>query len=95
MSVRSCLERSTYERFAPERSFPFRDTSDKSTPARLMFDKSFRSNKLEFFKSANANRAPSIFVFLKLVLLRSVLSKIAFCMEILSKDIPDKFEPTA
>ena len=83
--VRSCLERSTLERFALERSFPFRLVLERSMPAKLTLCKSVLSSRFELSKFAKANLAPSIFAFLKLVLLRSALSKTAFCRFKLSK----------
>ena len=68
---------------------------ERSVPAKLILDKSVRSSKFELLKSANTNLAPSIFAFLKLVLLRFALSKTAFCRFKLSKFLPDKFAPTA
>ena len=93
--VRSCSERSTKERFAPERSFPFRLVFERSMPVKLTLERSVLSSKFELSKFANTNLAPSIFVFLKLVLLRSALSKTAFCRFKLSKFLPDKSAPTA
>ena len=93
--VRSRSERSTQVRFAPERSFPFMLVFERSVPAKLMLERSILSSKFELFKFANTNLAPSIFAFLKLVLLRSALSKTAFCRFKLSKFLPDKSEPTA
>jgi len=49
----------------------------------------------DLLKFAKANLAPSIFAFLKLVLLRSALSKTASCRFKLSKFLPDKSAPTA
>ena len=68
---------------------------ERSVPAKLTLDRSILSSKFELFKFAKANLAPSIFVFLKLVLLRSALSKTAFCRFKLSKFLPDKSAPTA
>ena len=68
---------------------------ERSVPAKLMLERSIRSSKFELLKFANTNLAPSIFVFLKLVLLRSAVSKTAFCRFKLSKFLPDKSAPTA
>ena len=103
--VRSLLERSIPVSVAsvksapvsmvPERSFPLKLIFERSVPAKLMLDKSVRSSKFELFKFANTNLAPSISVFLKLVSIRSALSKTAFCRFKLSKFFPDKSAPTA
>ena len=79
----------------PERFFPVKSTFERSVPAKLTLDRSVLSSKFELSKFANTNLAPSIFVFLKLVLLRSALSKTAFCRFKLSKFLPDRLEPTA
>ena len=79
----------------PVRFFPFRFVFERSVPAKLILERSIRSTKFELFKFAKVNLAPSIFVFLKLVLLRSALSKTAFCRSKLSKFLPDKSALTA
>ena len=88
--VRLALVSIVFERF-----FPFRFTFERSVTAKLILERSVRSSKFELFKFANTNLAPSIFVFLKLVLLRSALSKTAFCRFKLSKFLFDKSAPTA
>ena len=83
--VRSLPERSAPVNIVLERFFPCRFMFERSVPAKLMLERSVRSSKFELLKFANTNLAPSIFVFLKLVLLRSALSKTAFCRFKLSK----------
>ena len=93
--VRSLPDRSTPVNIVPERFFPFSNFIERSVPAKLTLERSVRSNKFELLKFANTNLAPSIFVFLKLVFLRSALSKTAFCRFKLSKFLPDKSALTA